>query len=59
MFHLGIDWASMSHAVCITDQDGAVVKQCKIDDDYDGYLTLLECLRNLSVENSEILFSVL
>ena len=58
MFHLGIDWASMSHAVCITDQDGAVVKQCKIDDDYDGYLTLLECLRNLSVENSEILFSI-
>ena len=58
MFYLGIDWASQSHAVCITNQDGAVVKQCKIDDDYDGYLTLLAVLRNLSVENSEILFSI-
>lgn len=58
MFYLGIDWASRSHAVCITDQDGNIVKSCKIDDNYDGYLTLLECLRNLSTSTSEILFSI-
>lgn len=58
MFHLGIDWASSSHAVCITDQGGCIVKQCKIDDDYNGYLTLLGCLRNLSCQTSEILFSI-
>ncbi len=58
MFHLGIDWASQSHTVCITDQDGNIAKSCKIDDDYDGYLSLLTVLRNLSCSTSEILFSI-
>lgn len=58
MSHLGIDCASLSQVVCITDKNGAIVKQCKIDDDYDGFLALLECLRNLSCKTSEILFSI-
>jgi len=58
MFYLGIDWASWSHTLCITDQDGKVVKSFKIDDTYKGYLTLLAVLRNLSTQSSEILFSV-
>lgn len=58
MFYIGIDWASKSHAVCITDQNGNIVKSFKIDDTYDGYLTLLAYLRNLSSGITEILFSI-
>lgn len=58
MLYIGIDWASKSHAICITNNSGDTVKSFKIDDTYDGYVTLLATLRALSPSIGDFLFAI-
>lgn len=52
---IGIDWGRGSNTILLLKDSGKIVNVFKIENNYEGYLKLLECLR---VETGEVVFAI-
>ncbi|HEY5882407.1 MAG TPA: IS110 family transposase [Nakamurella sp.] len=53
-FHVGIDWAAETHAVCVQDAAGEVIAEFTIDHTADGFATLLSRLGRLTDDPMQV-----
>jgi len=58
MFYVGIDWAKESHQVHITDDSGKALSEFKVTNNHEGLHKLLEILRELSPDTSDIFIGI-
>ena len=51
-YFVGVDWASLAHAVCVIDEDGQIVMRVAVDHTSEGLNKLVEALIYYSPDSS-------